>query len=332
MTKGILFILLMQLSTFIAISSFAQSWQWGRSASCSTGNLPSSGGHGSEGLLVTTDYLNYIYIAGFNFGDSICLGNYIFRNPYYTDFGYQYIIGKYDLSGNLLWAKAPSFGECQPLAITTDPSGNLYLYGTFSTDSIGFDAQFETNPLYNSSMPWINSCYFLAKFDVSGNVIWLKSGTTLASTASSFVYGGVATDLGSNIYITGSYSDATIQIGTYTLTNAGGDDIFVAKYDESGNVIWAKSFGGDGQDDVYGIAVSKDDKVYLTGNYGSSTISLGSTILSYSGSHPTSGGTFNDVFLTSLDTSGNPTWAKNSFGNADVFNIAIDFQNNIYVG
>jgi hypothetical protein len=57
----------------------------------------------------------------------------------------------------------------------------------------------------------------------------------------------VTTDAFNNVYVTGLFRN-TISFGTFTLTSAGLNDIFIVKYDAVGNVIWAKSEGSIGDD------------------------------------------------------------------------------------
>jgi hypothetical protein len=60
---------------------------------------------------------------------------------------------------------------------------------------------------------------------------------------------------------------------------------FLAKYDPNGNLLWAKSFGGDRFDDSHGIVIGSDDRIYLTGTFGSTNINFGSISFSFSSYH-----------------------------------------------
>ena len=142
-------------------------------------------------------------------------------------------------------------------------------------------------------------------------------------------YGSIVTDKSSNLYVTGSFDNSIIQIGPYTLHNSSfnNDEVFLAKYDSSGNEIWAKSFGGVLGDDGMGLVYGKDNKLYLTGQFSSPTITFGSTTLTYHTTIPVG-----DFFLTKLDTSGAVIWAKSSVGSAIPYCITIDNDNNIYTG
>src|SRR5258707_1392540 len=89
----------------------------------------------------------------------------------------------------------------------------------------------------------------------------------------------ISTDAGSNVYVLGYFNSPSITFGTTSLTNAGGgaNDLFIVKYDNSGNVIWAKSAGGTGQEFAYGITTDDSDNVYVTGYFQSPSITFGTT-------------------------------------------------------
>ncbi|MGI8893958.1 MAG: T9SS type A sorting domain-containing protein, partial [Bacteroidia bacterium] len=127
-------------------------------------------------------------------------------------------------------------------------------------------------------------------------------------------------DLAGNIYITGTFG-SSLTIGSTTLTNTGGifSDVFVAKYDNSGNVIWAKSAGGTSSEGGRAIIVDGSGNSYVTGIFESSTISFGSTTL-------TNGASI-DAFVVKYDSAGNVLWAANAGGNG----IAFDAYENIYL-
>ena len=78
---------------------------------------------------------------------------------------------------------------------------------------------------------------------------WSSAQTTVS------VFGGtlndsglsIAVDSGGNVYTTGYFegtADFNPGTGITNLTSAGYKDVFVSKLDSSGELIWAKSFGG----------------------------------------------------------------------------------------
>ncbi|MCK4719058.1 hypothetical protein KAU08_00290, partial [bacterium] len=78
---------------------------------------------------------------------------------------------------------------------------------------------------------------------------------------------GVAADGSGYVYITG-YFRSTVDFdpgGGDPHTSNGGADVFLSKFDSSGNFEWALTWGGSGYDRGYGVAVDGSGKVYVTG-------------------------------------------------------------------
>ena len=75
---------------------------------------------------------------------------------------------------------------------------------------------------------------------------------------------GITQDHSGNVFITG-YFDSTIVFESTELVSAGGTDVFIAKYDPDGVLLWAKQVGG--QNDDYSSAISTDitGNCYITG-------------------------------------------------------------------
>jgi hypothetical protein len=49
------------------------------------------------------------------------------------------------------------------------------------------------------------------------------------------------------------------------LTNAGSDDVFLAKYDSCGNLVWVKQAGGANQDIGQDVCADTNGNVYVVG-------------------------------------------------------------------
>ena len=142
---------------------------------------------------------------------------------------------------------------------------------------------------------------FVVKYDPSGNVLWAKSA---GETGGEWGL-GISTDASGNIVVTGGFGSPSITFGSTILTNGGIANIFVVKYDPSGNVLWAKSAGGTGDDDGYGISTDASGNIVVTGSFESPTITFGSTILTNGGS--------SDIFVVKLSSAtGLETFSKNA--------------------
>jgi len=304
----------------ISIAGAAQGWQWAKGETCGNGLV--------DGYLSKTDKWNNVYTGGINQGDSVCFDQFKFYNPHGN---FQAILQKYDSSGNIAWAFATNNGQAWPIQITTDKNGYLYLLGAFFTDSISIGNHLLINPhpdsLQLNSMT--NSCYFIAKFDTAGNVVWAKTGDRIFLTSITLSPGGIGIDNDLNIYICGSFHDSAIQIGTYTLVNANDStqDIFVAKYDSLGNVIWAKGFGGNDADWAMSLATTPEGDVYFTGTFYSPFIVFDTVILTYAAA---AFANYPDFYVGRIDRHGNIIWARSSVGSAIPYSIAIDNETGIY--
>ena len=107
---------------------------------------------------------------------------------------------------------------------------------------------------------------------------------------------GIATDSTGNSYIIGSYIDS-LHLGSILLTSkAHSQDVFVAKVDTLGHYVWAKSFGGTGVDEGFGIAIDNSGNVFCTGGFtGHMFFSPTDSLVSVGGS---------DIWVAKLDNNG----------------------------
>ena len=144
----------------------------------------------------------------------------------------------------------------------------------------------------------------------------------------------VATDPWGNVFITGQFSSSILTIGATTLVNTGGgEDVFVAKFDSTGNALWAKSGIGYnyGYDDGTALVTDNNGNVYVSGTFGSSTITFSPYTLINSDSN------FMDVFVVKYDSSGNALLSFSIATNINInavypeSTITIDNLENIYV-
>lgn len=132
---------------------------------------------------------------------------------------------------------------CQGAAV--DQQGNGYFVG--HTTSATLDGQ-------QNAGAWDS---VLVKFDLSGNKLWTR---LLGGTGNEWGL-SVAVDSQGDVLITG-YSDSPAVNGQ---TSNGGEDVFLAKYDASGTLLWSTLVGGTGHDWGRGVAVDSADNILVGG-------------------------------------------------------------------
>lgn len=323
----ITFSFLLFANCFLSTISFAQSpnWLWAKSAGMNNygsgiGFLPNKS---DEAHSVTVDASGNSYVAGSFSSDSITFGSITLINSSGSGWnsGTMFIV-KYDVAGNILWAKS-AVGASDATALTTDASGNIYVAGNYRGTSVTFGSITLNNVInYYSDI-------FLVKYDASGNVLWAKS----AGGDSDDLATSVTVDASGNACVAGYFGSSSITFNSITLNNivniAGNNyDIFIAKYDTNGNLLWAKNAGGSSNDEASSVTADISGNVYVTGSFVSSSITFGSTTLIN-----TSSGAYNsDMFIAKYDASGNVIWAKSTGGdsNQEGASITADASGNVY--
>jgi hypothetical protein len=125
----------------------------------------------------------------------------------------------------------------------------------------------------------------------------------------------VTRDASGNVIVAGYFYSPSVTAGNFTLTNNGNYDMFVAKYDGSGNLLWASSGGGTYDDVALSVTTDSDNNIYATGYFYSPTVSAGNFTLSNNGT--------GDVFVIKFDALGNILWLKGYGGAGDESGMGI---------
>lgn len=278
----------------------------------------SVGASESYGYGICTDKDDNVYFTG-SFGTpQVTFGSVTLNNVSGIGY-YDVFIVKYDSGGNVPWAKsAGGMTHDVGYSIASDVNNNIYVTGYFNGPTIIFGNDTLTNVTTNN-----DADIFIAKYDSSGNAIWGKSAGGNSTDASA----SISKVLNGSFYLTGFFVSPTISFGSNVLTNSGGNDLFVVKYDTSGNALWARNAIGGLNDRGYSISMDSSNNAYVTGAFLSSSIIFGSATLINSGLN------FADIFIVKYDSSANVVWAKSvgDVGNEEGKGITIDDFQNIYV-
>ncbi|MBK9177477.1 MAG: SBBP repeat-containing protein [Flavobacteriales bacterium] len=180
-------------------------------------------------------------------------------------------------------------------AIAHDTNGNAYVAGVVNDPAL-FDAQ--TTPSHFADA-------FLAKYDPSGTIQWVRTGgDDLLDHAND-----VAVDADGNAYITGYIStnapNPTVAFDGTVITGLGSTDLFLAKYDADGDLLWIRHGGGPLADEGRGVALTPDGDVVVSGNF-QGTAAFGTATLVSAG--------LSDALLLKYDADGNLLWGLRAGG------------------
>jgi hypothetical protein len=208
---------------------------------------------------------------------------------------------KYNSSGDKQWtrqlgANMHDYGY----AVAVDSSGNAFVTGTTTGNLVG------------SSFGGYNTPdTFLVKYNSSGTKQWT------AQVGESAWNGGhdVTTDSSGNAYVTG-YTRGTID----GLSNQGGQDMFLMKYNSSGTRQWSRMLGTSEDNYGNGIALDSSNNIYVTG-------------YTEDGLDGNSSAGEGDIFLVKYNSSGTKQWTVQHGTSANDYGkkIAIDAKGYIYL-
>lgn len=210
-------------------------------------------------------------------------------------------------------------------SLTLDNLGNVYILGTY-TGNVDFDLGPDTM--------YLNAGYyrfdFFAKYDNSGNIIWVK-------TIKGALGNDIKTDSTGNIYITGSFgsimyndtADFNPGYGNAILVSQSSTDMFIAKYDENGSFIWVKGIGSNSDEIATKITIDNVGNIYLTGIFNGMCDFDPDTGNAYLTANTYC------IFIAKYNNNGNYVWAINISSSPsyqqEVYSINLDDTGNVYI-
>jgi hypothetical protein len=213
---------------------------------------------------VVIDGSKNIYVTG-SYAASLTLGTTTIPVTGGTDI----FAAKLDQNGNTLWAKGfggSSYDQARGIAI--DAANNVYVCASFMGS-----LTFGTNTLTSAG----NMDCLVAKFNATGQPAWAKSGGGEGTDDPA----GIAVDKNGQVNVIGSYGmvNKTAVFNTTTLANAGLSDLFLARYDASGTLLFVYGLGGDQIESGSAIAADANANIYVAGSYTSPSVAFGTTTL-----------------------------------------------------
>lgn len=275
-----------------------------------------AGGSGSDaGRGVAVDVAGNSYITGSVQGsagfDSLAVAG---------SGGQSAFLAKYNAAGVAEWVRTGGGTGADALGVALDGAGNPHITGLFA----GVGAFGTLMPLVAAG----SSDVFIVAYDAAGVEQW-----AVRAGGSGFGYqaeGGrtIAVDGSNDVYVAGNFLN-TAQFGTFSLTSAGGQDVFVAKYSPTaGSWQWVRKGGGSGMDFGSDVKLDSVGHLYVTGIFAATAQFGGATMTA-------GGGNFWDrgYFILKYDAAGSLLWAKDApgVGYFAGHGIAIDTEDSLYL-
>lgn len=173
------------------------------------------------------------------------------------------LVQRFTSDGELVWAQGTGAnGTDLGLSMALDAEENIWITGSFE-GTVDFDPGTGSSPL-TSAGAWD---IFVTKRSADGALVWAGRMGGVENFDTGY---DIAVDADGHAIVTGSFfgsGDFDPGAGVHTLTasSLGSDEVFVQKLSPSGEFLWAKALGGEGADLGYGVGVTSDGRVLLTG-------------------------------------------------------------------
>jgi hypothetical protein len=204
-------------------------------------------------------------------------------------------VRKFDGTGALVWERALDTGGANYTNnIKTDGLGNLYVGGYTYGSTIGPNAGLADG--------------FLAKYTTDGDLLWSRQYGT---SGYDFAFFLTADSLG-NVYTSGGH------YATVNDWNTRNQDVFITKFDASGNQQWTRQLSTTANEE--GVAMSVDN----LGNVYGSGYTYGALAAPNQGD--------SDLFVVKYNSAGDLQWIQQlGTSGHDVAGSRLDSQGNLYL-
>ncbi|RYY11851.1 MAG: hypothetical protein EOO04_34525 [Chitinophagaceae bacterium] len=223
-------------------------------------------------------------------------------------------LAKLDSSGNIIWLKTAGSKTWDKIGI----GGNAGAVGGGSSLSVSDNQELVVSgnfiQFYTSNSPvdtaWFDAVpltsahgrnSFVAKYDLSGNLIWIRKITRDVYTTD------IAVDRFANIFITGEIMGGAPMFDSVSVPTPATGALFLAKYSNSGALQWVRQATGALDGAPRAVVTDSSGNVYFTGNYYSGSLTFDWYSLPGTGNN-------DEVFLAKYDSAGSFMWAKRAGG------------------
>jgi|GEM_PF-1589992 len=217
--------------------------------------------------------------------------------------------------------------EDEGRVIQIDGDKNTYIAGSY-VNLVDFDpSPAPADTVFRQTAFAPNA--FIAKYDSTGDFKWVNTidGQQLIHIRD------MELSAAGDLYVIGDFMDTARFKGVSSLNthvSNGVFDVFIAKYDTSGQILWSHSMGGVAPDWGYDLTVDQNENVIITGSFLVS-MDFDPSITGTANISTTMGSP--DIFVAKYDVNGDYLWAKKAGSPAmdEGHSIDVNRSGEIYV-
>jgi hypothetical protein len=286
---------------FVARYNVDGTLAWARRAGGNrTGLFSADGGHGAAALSDGSSV-----VTGIFFGSAVFGAGGPSQTTLVSAGESDVFVARYNADGTLAWARrAGGAQQDRSVGAATFSDGSSVVTGFFTGLAV-FGPGEPNQTTFNAGNIFASNM-FVARYNADGTLAWARRESPPG------VLAAAAFPDGSSV-VTGSFPGAAFGPGEPNetrLDSAGGQDVFVARYNADGTLAWATRAGGNhpsGSEAGRGVAAFADGSSVVTGNFYHNTAVFGpgepnqTTLVSASNE---------DVFVARYNANGTLAWAR----------------------
>ena len=212
-----------------------------------------------------------------------------------------------------------STGAEEAVSMAVDGEGRIFLAGSFHSDALDFGGEV----LLNKSTLGMRDVFVVA-FDPDGGHLWSVS---FGGEDDDVMY-SLALNEDGEIHVAGYFRSDSIDFGAGPELNQGKRDLFFVKLSGAGELIWARTFGGEMDDATFSLDVNSEGAVFITGYFSSESLDLGGGPM-----ENVSATGYHDIYAARFTGDGEHVWSKRFGGSSWEFARAVSVTGEaLYLG
>lgn len=228
----------------------------------------------------------------------------------------QAFLMRLNSAGAVKWIREiQGTGVQRAFGTAVDGAGNSYVIGESTGSAVIQGGANDAIPLAQGG-----TFMFVAKYSTNGDLLWARTGVCVDEKSTGAVSGSAVTvDTLGNVYAAGGFIDSASFGGTQVSGSENPDvNVFIAKYDATGEVEWVRTVTDSNRCRIHGVAAAGAESVAIAGEF--------SGTASFDTKHTITSSGDSDVFIARYSADGTVQWSRKAGGaGADVaYGLAVD--------